>query len=147
MKFNWGLKIAFLYGGFVALILCMVGLTMREKVELVSKDYYDQELKYQDKINQMNRSSHLKETLSWEVQADKIAMKFPSEFKGQAISAKVYFFRPSDVAMDQTISLQADTMSVREVNTKALKKGLYKMQVTWVANAETYYNEGIIQVR
>jgi len=48
---SWGKKITILYIGFVLLIVSMVTISASHKIELVSKDYYAQELDYQQKIN------------------------------------------------------------------------------------------------
>ncbi len=146
MKISWGIKIAGLYVGFVILILSLVSMAMRQNVDLVSKDYYEQELNYQDKIDKTNRSRSLKEPLSWEVKQGVLALKFPEQFKGQKINGSIYFFRPSDAAMDKIIAMPTDTSSVRNISTNKLKKGLYKMQVSWEVDKEEYYNEGIIQI-
>ena len=146
MKISWSIKITVLYVGFVILILSLVSMAMRQKVDLVSKDYYEQELNYQNKIDKTNRTRSLKEPLSWEVKQSKLTLKFPEQFNGQKISGSIYFFRPSDAAMDKTIAIPTDTSSVRNISTNQLKKGLYKMQVSWEVNKEEYYNEGIIQI-
>jgi hypothetical protein len=59
MHISWGIKIAMLYCGFVALIIIMVSMAMNQKIDLVSKDYYEQELNYQKKIDKTNRSHAL----------------------------------------------------------------------------------------
>lgn len=143
---SWGYRMAVLYGGFVILIVSMVSLTMREKIDLVSKDYYEQELKYQGKIDKMNRTHLLKEQLTWEVKQGVLILKFPEQFKYQKISGNIYFFRPSDSELDKTIPIPIDEKGMQSISTKQLKKGLYKMQVSWMVNKEEYYNEGIIQI-
>lgn len=145
MKLSWGIKIALLYSGFVVLIVSMVTLAMRQKVDLVSKDYYEQELKFQNKIDMSNRTQALKEPLTWQVKQGALQFNFPSEFKGQKINGEVLFFRPSDASMDKTLSLNTDSVNY-DLNTSTLSKGLYKMQVNWKVNNTEYYNEGIIQI-
>jgi hypothetical protein len=146
MKISWGIKITVLYIGFVMLILCMVSMAVHQKVELVSTDYYAQELKYQDKINKVNHTHELKEQLIWNVKTGTLTLKFPEQFKSQKITGSVYFFRPSDAAMDKTIPIPTDTSSIKNIVTDQLKKGLYKIEVSWEVNKEKYYNEGIIQI-
>lgn len=146
MKINWGIKITLLYAGFVALVICMVTMAMRQKVDLVASDYYEQELKFQDKINKTNNSNELKEPLTWEVKEGELLVKFPSQFENQKISCSIYFFRPSDAALDETITISNYTDLVQHISTRQLKKGLYKMQINWEANKVEYYNEGIIQI-
>lgn len=146
MRISWGYKITILYVGFVALIVCMVTMAMRQKVDLVSKDYYEQELKFQDKLNKTNRANALKEPLTWEIKQGVLQLKFPQQFNGQKINGSICFFRPSDASLDKTITIQADTAAVQIISTHQLKKGVYKMQISWEVNKEEYYNEGIIQV-
>lgn len=147
MKLNWGVKIALLYVGFVILIITMVGMAMNQKVDLVSKDYYEQELRYQDKINKSKRSLALIEPMTWQVNPGTLVLKFPKQFKNKTVKGTVYFFRPSDEAMDTRINFVVqDTSRSGYLNTVKLKPGLYKMQIDWQANDQEYYNEGIIQL-
>ena len=148
MKLNWGLRIALLYGGFVILIITMVSMAMNQKVDLVSKDYYEQELQYQDKINKTKRSLALSEPMTWLVNPGTLVLKFPKQFKYQTVKGTVYFFRPSDETMDTRINFVVSDTSVSEyMNTEKLKPGLYKMQIDWQVNDQEYYNEGIIQFK
>ncbi len=55
---GWSKKITFAYVGFVALIVTMVVVSMRQKVDLVSKDYYAKELNYQSDINKMSNANY-----------------------------------------------------------------------------------------
>jgi hypothetical protein len=144
---NWGFRIVLLYVGFVALIVTMVSLTMIEKVDLVAKDYYDQEIKYQKRIDRINQSNSLKSNLTWEVRQGKLALQFPLELKGQKIKAKAFFYRPSDAALDKTIEISADTTCSFDLSTQNLKPGLYKLQMEWEANEVAYYNEGVVQIQ
>lgn len=146
MQLSWGTKIMVLYVGFVMLIITMVSLTMREKVDLVTKDYYAQELNYQEKINTVNRTKALGESLTWEMQSDALVLKFPKQLSGQGVEGSIYFFRPSDSSLDVTVPLPAIKDSTCTVATNLLKKGVYKMQVNWEVNKQSYYNEGIIRI-
>lgn len=146
MKINWGFKITVLYLGFVALIVTMAIMAMRQKVDLVSKDYYEQELAYQGKIDKKILTASLNEPLSWNILTDKLILTFPKQFKGQQINTEVYFFRPSDVNLDKLFSLR-DTSNNQVIATDKLKKGVYKMQINWRVNNQEYYNEGIVQIK
>lgn len=146
MQLSWGFKIGILYASFVLLILTMVSLTMRENVDLVTKDYYAQELAYQDKINTVSRTMALGEALTWEVKQGVLTLKFPSQFANEQIQGNIYFFRPSDASLDVTVDLPSNRDSITSVATTSLKKGVYKMQINWAVGKEKYYNEGIIHI-
>ena len=145
MSINWGIKIALLYLSFVSLIVVMVSMSMHQKVDLVSKDYYEEELKFQEKINKSNRANELKEPLSWEVKQGALLLKFPGQFLNQKINGTVFFFRPSDAALDKTVPLSTDSLLLN-IPTTQLKRGVYKMQINWKSGKEEYYNEGIIKI-
>lgn len=143
---SWGIKITVLYSSFVILIVTMVGMATKQKIDLVSSDYYEQELKYQDKINRINRTEALEQGISWSVQKDKLILSVPNQFKGKTITGKVYFFRPSDAGFDNTVEIPNDTLSNKEISTINMKKGMYKIQIDWKSDNNEYYNEGVIQL-
>jgi hypothetical protein len=146
MQINWGIKIAFLYLGFVMLILIMVTMAMQQKIDLVSDDYYDQELHYQEKIDNQKRAVSLQEKLTWEMSNGKLLVKFPSLFRLQPVAGTIHFFRPSDSKLDKNVSMPADTSLIRTIEIKDLRKGVYKIQIDWQVNDAAYYNEGFIQI-
>jgi nitrogen fixation protein FixH len=144
---SWGVKITMLYAGFVLFIATMVSMSISQKVDLVSEDYYEQELQFQDKINLFDRTQALSNQLSWQVQNDKLTLDFPAQFRGKQTSGKVFFFRPSDAVLDKSMKIQADTLTTKSISIKTLKKGLYKIQINWEVENIQYYNEGFIQIK
>lgn len=144
---NWGKKIALLYLSFVVLIVAMVTMAMRQKVDLVASDYYEQEIKYQEKINKIERTKMLSSQLTWKIEKNQIIFEFPKEANGKIKSGYINFFRPSNAEMDQKTEFKNDTTSNQIIDTKKLNKGVYKMQIDWKAEDMEYYNEGIIQIQ
>ena len=49
---NWGYKILMVYVIFIAGILLLVFKSSSQNQDLVTEDYYEQELKYQQKIDE-----------------------------------------------------------------------------------------------
>ena len=143
---SWGVKITILYIGFVVLILSMVAMTMRQKVDLVSKDYYAQELNFQNKIDQSNRANALVEPLNWIVSNGKIEINFPKEFKNQKITGTINLFRPSDASLDKKIAVSSLQNGKQIISTSTLKAGVYKIQIEWNVGEESFYNEGVIKI-
>ena len=56
---NWGTKIVFSFIAFAGLIITMVVISMRQDVSLVAKDYYVQEIAYQDQIDKIQNQKAL----------------------------------------------------------------------------------------
>lgn len=144
---SWGVKIACLYTGFALLIATMVSLTARENIDLVTPDYYEQELKFQERIDAVDRTNLLKEQLTWELKENSLHLHFPQEFYGKAVSGTVYFFRPSDKRLDVTVAVPELEQGKTTIPLHALRKGMYKMQVSWQADKVDYFKEGVIQIQ
>lgn len=140
---NWGTKIALLYSGFVLLVVSMVTLSMRQKVDLVAKDYYRQELEYQQRIDQSNRASGPGEQVQWEVGENNLSLQFP---KGATVKGSAYFYRPSDAAGDRTVELGVDTSGLFTIPFAGMGSGMYRLQVKWERNGKAYFREGVIQL-
>lgn len=143
---SWGVKIAILYCSFVALIVSMVFLSMNQQVDMVTKNYYEQELLYQDRIDAINRTTALEEQLSWVISGNQVTLKFPLSAKGKINSGTMYFFRPSNEADDRTLKLEPDTSLVRTLSLPEMNPGFYQLKVNWKSGDQEYYNESGINI-
>ena len=146
INISWGTKIAVLYSAFVLMIGVMVYMCINQKVDLVSDDYYERELAFQDKINEMNNANALPEKITHIISASKIQLQFPELFKDKKVNGEVYFFRPSDKLKDfkTIINLNEHVQQVIALNN--LSKGMYKMQISWTANEKKYFTEEVIVI-
>lgn len=142
-KFNWGWGIAIFYSAFAMLILMMVYKSTQNKVELVTPDYYAQELKFQERINQIENAKKLQQPLKWEVSGKQITLSFPEMASANA-KAKILFYKPNNSAKDVQVECVADAYGKCVVTSEKLEAGVYQMQIEWQANDVAYYNEATI---
>jgi nitrogen fixation protein FixH len=135
---NWGYKILFVYGIFIAGILFMVFKSSTQKIDLVTTDYYAKELKYQEKIDETNRVNALSEELRYEISNNEIAIYFPKDFSGKKITGTADLYCPSDEKKDisQSFSLQDAALIIKTTN-----KGQQELHINWQVNGITYYFE------
>ena len=140
---NFGVKITILYLSFVALILTLVILSYGQKVELVSKDYYAQELKYQDKLDAINNANALTSSMDHRVEGSSILLSINPELMSADFSGTINFFRPSDSSKD--VQLKMNFLNDQQIiNTSKLQHGTYKMQLTWKSNGKNFFKEDVI---
>lgn len=137
---NWGYKILAVYGLFIVGIMFMVFKSSSQKMDLVTADYYGKELKYQEVIDQSQRTSELSEALRYEVKNGQLEVIFPKDFAGKKITGNVELYYPADEAKDlkKDFSLQ-DTMFTMPVG--AASKGQYELHINWQADGKDYYFE------
>ncbi|TND08284.1 MAG: FixH family protein [Bacteroidetes bacterium] len=142
---NWGWKIVFAYVGFIALILTMVFKTMGMRIDLVRPDYYAEELRYQEKIDQSKNNALLSAPLSVTCNGQHIVLAFPEEMKNTPLEGSVLFYRPSDSRLDFRVNLEPGADGSQRINPPA-QKGLYVVQVEWKAKGQTFYSESTLMI-
>lgn len=138
---NWGKKILILYLGFVAMIVFMVYQTMTQKIDLVADDYYEQELKYEDKITGQRNTNTLSEQLQCVTNNTNIIITFPKELNTNNVKGSLSFFCPSDNKKDKTIPLKLDDANQQIISHQAIAAGLYKVKIEWQTEGKNYYYE------
>jgi hypothetical protein len=144
-KINWGTRIAFIYGCFVLLIAALVYGSMRQRSDLVSKDYYEQELKYQSVIAASKNQSSLSEPVSISADDMTLTIKFPAEFTEKAIIGNVYFYSPVNEKWDRSFDLViADNKML--VPLQKLVTTKYNVKLKWSLDGKNYYQESEIHL-
>lgn len=138
MKINWGYKIAGFYLVFVSGIMWLVFQSSQQKVDLVTQDYYAQELKYQERIDRTRRAAELSAPIQVLQQGRRVSLQFPAEFSGKKISGDLTLYCPADKDRDVTIPLVTENNAV-QFTIPEKNKGLHELQVSWESGGNTYY--------
>lgn len=144
-RINWGWRIAALYTSFVVFILYMVYRSVNMKTELVTQNYYEEELSYQTHIDKINRTKNLPEQLQWTVTDKSIAFNFPKQFQGKPVKANIFFYCPSGSKNDVKLKCESSNGSC-EVPTADITSGAYQMKIDWSSPEGEFYNEGFINI-
>src|SRR6185369_6138937 len=101
MNFGKWIVVAFIC--FALYIGGLVVVCVRQDVNLVSKDYYRDELKYQQKLDQINNASHLDHLPSIVIENGHIKISFGENQRVQ--NGKIKIERPSNENLDRSFSL------------------------------------------
>jgi hypothetical protein len=146
---NWGHKITFLYLSFVAIIVTMVFICMKQDdLHLVSKNYYEEEIAYQKQIDKMKVANEYASDLQIEIlKKDGLALvSYPQNFLNQLEEGKMIFFRPSDAKMDIALNMNPSSDGVQEISLKDLEGGFWKVKMTGKINGKEFYKEQSIEI-
>ena len=136
---NWGYKITVAYLVFVFGILFLVYKTSQEKKDLVTEDYYEKELKYQQVIDASKRTALLSSELKYEVLKNKILITFPDEFINKDVSGEIEIYCPSDENKDVRKSFNHLKNNCIEMSTS--NTGLQVIYVNWICEGLSYSYE------
>lgn len=138
---NWGYRIAIFYTAFAAFIIALVVMSFNQKYDLVTEDYYDKELKFQEQIDKQNLVNTNSKQVVWKHEGKSLNLFFPATDK---VSGEIKLFRPSDAAMDFKIAVMPDSLGNQQVDLTAASSGKYLLQIDWNENGKAYFQESVI---
>ncbi|GAB2949946.1 hypothetical protein GCM10027048_13880 [Hymenobacter coalescens] len=132
-----------LFGTFIGY---MVKQAMSSSVDLVSKDYYEQELQHQQRMEAAARAAALPGAIRYQAAADELTLQLPAALAGQQPTGKVRFFRPSDQHLDFTVPLQPDAAGTQRLSTAKLQPGYWRVRLDFEAGGQAYFVEQNVTV-
>ncbi len=146
MKIGWGTRIALLYGGFVVMIGILVYNSMRQQFDLVSKDYYQKELAFQEVIDAGKNQSGLSRPVDITQADGHIIFGFPPEFSEQDIKGTINFYSPANAAWDRNYAIAANGI-VFSIPIGTMEQTLYQVKISWEYNGKKYYQENEVSLK
>ena len=140
MKISWGHKIAVAYLFFVAGIFFLVFKANSEKFDLVTKDYYGEELKYQQVIDQSANANALSMLVQTEVINNELIIHFPNEMKDKNIKGDFYLYYAADAKKDFRKNFTTNTLVFSQALPTGMT-GMYELKLSWQVDGKKYYHE------
>ena len=139
----WPYAIIAVFVLFAAYIGSMVYQAMQTDVNLVSADYYKQELVHQQRMDAVARTAALPTPVQVRHDAARrrLTLELPAALAGEAVQGQVHFFRPSDKALDFTLPLQPAADRRQSINTSKMAPGLWRVQLDFTAGGQAYFIE------
>ncbi len=137
IKWNWGTGIALVYIGFVVFMLGMVYLCTQQHFDLVTPDYYEQELKFQTVIDGQQNENALGKATIINMDEKVVTVTIPMEsIDGEGT---ITFYKPDNAKFDLSFPLNGKNAITVPID--KLGSGLYKVKSSWLHKGQPYYNE------
>lgn len=147
MTFNWGHKLTLAFSAFVIFIFVMVYKAVNSNFQLVTKEYYKEELAYQEVIDGTNKANQLSTAVSIQQVEDQLIIQLPEEMKQQSVNGSIWLYCPSEDKNDRRIPLLVNGEGKQIISTKTIAAASYLAKIRWQANNETYYTEQRISIK
>ncbi|WP_297088468.1 FixH family protein [uncultured Draconibacterium sp.] len=150
MKFNWGTGI------FLFLLLFLLGsavfitFAVRQQVNLVHKDYYEQGVDYTEQMRVRSRSKAYGNALKTSSNERFFIVDIDESLISRIDSGTIHMFRPSDYTKDIQSSFlgKESTDNLRfEFDKQALISGRYILKFSWYAGGVKYEIERPVNVQ
>ncbi|MDH3321543.1 MAG: FixH family protein [Flavobacteriaceae bacterium] len=133
MKFNWGTGIFIAIILFMAFILSFVYKSImidKYQHELVSEDYYKDELYYQQEIDKLNNANDLDQNISLNNSEKGITIQFPENLDYQQIKGHIFFQRRSKKDLDFKNDIILDSHKII-IPDSLLVSGKWIIKIDW----------------
>jgi len=136
MKRNpWPYAIALYFVVFISAMATWIVFAVRNDHQLVRKDYYEQELKYQNELESFSRAAEGSVVVAYEPKTQFVTIRLPGNAAGT-----IDFYRPSDVKRDRQFPLSTRD-GIQRINVREFDPGLWKVRLTWTANGAEFRHD------
>jgi len=127
---------------FALFIGTLVVISIRQDIGLVSKNYYQDELKHGEKMAQQANANQLSEQP--EITFENNSVKVVSPLFSTIESGKLKVQRPSDERLDQQFEISAGGGASQSFELKVWERGLYRVSMTLKMDGKEYYFEKLM---
>ena len=145
-KFNWGTGIFIFYTIFAAILFNAVYRSTQHDHSLVVENYYEEDINYQSRYNQIQNSRSLEAGLVIELNKKEkiISLDFPKDKK--EISGDILLYRANNKKLDQHIPIQLNAENKMLIPTNDILMGRWKMEVEWKTDGESYFDKRVLYI-
>lgn len=139
-KFHWGHGVAIALAAFIGFILFMILVfpNGKQNSELISDNYYEDELTYQQVIDAKKNAEQLAEKPVYSQSANGIKLTFPSSINPEGKKINFVLFRTDDKNLDVKKEEVLDGTNSLQIPAKVISKGSYTLKVKWLENKKPY---------
>jgi hypothetical protein len=146
MTFNWGHKLILVFILFGGMISYLVYRSVTTNFDLVSKEYYKEELAYQQVIDGTRRASLLTSKVTITRQSDSVVISFPQEMKTGSIKGMAWFYYAPDERRDRRLQLEATGGNEIKFSSSLFIPGNYTAKISWENEGLHYYTEQSVNI-
>src|SRR5450756_34472 len=126
---------ALLFCGITTVIV--IATTHRES--MVSENYYEQELTFQDQIDGAARAQKTGAAISLDSASGNVVVTVPAAQLAGKFSGTLELYRPSDSKLDQMLELAPRPDGTQMLDGSKLATGLWVARARWNAGGENYF--------
>jgi hypothetical protein len=123
------------------MIVYMVIQSMNTHYDLVSNDYYKEELQYQQVIDGTSRANQLSSRITVTQSGNQLIIQLPNEMQHTTVTGSLLFYSADNSKKDKTMALQTNEHAMQIIDSRAFIPGNYTLKIRWQSNGEQYFTE------
>jgi nitrogen fixation protein FixH len=131
---------------FIVFIACVAGFitwAVKQNMDLVRKDYYEEEIRFQQQMEKVRRTQPLQATIqvAYNTANSVLEIRLPMAHMEEGFAGRVHLYRPSDASRDLDLPLARTADGIQRIGTSQLLAGLWKVRLNWTAKDQDYFSE------
>jgi hypothetical protein len=122
-------------------VVTFVTFCLQNSSELVTTDYYEQELRHQQHMESEARTRQLTGRLAvvLDPATQHLTVQLPKEHASLQPTGEIHLYRPSAAGLDRKLALRVDPQGEQSLDARELSSGLWHVRVTWTVNGAEFY--------
>jgi nitrogen fixation protein FixH len=138
----WPIFIVAYFIVFITFIVLFIIFASRQKMDLVRGDYYDEEIRYQEQLDRMNRTQQInaQTAIAYDFGRQTISISLPAIHAHRPVTGRIRLYRPSDDTLDRDVPLAVNSDGRQSVDASNLQPGLWKIRVYWTVDGRDYFS-------
>lgn len=128
---------------FASALGAWITYAVRQDMDLVRGDYYEEEVRFQKQLDRLNRTAAVRSevALQYDAARAEVTLRLPAAHLSGQPKGHIHFYRPSDAALDFQVPLNVDVAGLQRIDVSALRAGQWRARVQWGATGQDYFFE------
>ena len=149
MKSSWGIGVAAFFVAFVALMIGLVTIAMRNGQDLVTPVYYKRGLAHELTLTKRRNAMllPLPVRVEFDTVTSQVVASFPHGDNSRHIEGKVSWYRPDNGSLDFDKTLVVDSAGVMTMDGSQLADGFWRVAIEWTEEGIDYLSETSVIIR
>lgn len=145
---NWGKGIVIAIVLFISYIMFMVVTMIRTSNDLVEENYYEEGVKFEQKIQAIKNSKAIKDDIKISVDNQFLSIEFPEIVRmDSVVNGVIHLYRPENGKLDKHFSFSKDAGNTQLISKEKIEEGYYNLLLSWkTADSEFYVDKGRIKI-
>ena len=116
----------------------LVILSSRERIDLITEDYYPRGLTYEQQIEKMRNTNSLSRKVLIELR-DSLVLRFPSITDyPDSIQGEIWIYSAADKYADRKLEIHLNGSFSQSVDIRGLSLAKYEIIIDWKASGKEY---------
>jgi nitrogen fixation protein FixH len=126
---------------FAAGLVALIVFATSSNSDLVTEDYYEQEIQYDQKLERLERTAEVSDQVevSQDLATQRIQIQLPIEHVTPTTQGQIHLYRPAAAGMDRRLPLALNQDGQQWIMTEGLAAGLWQLKIEWNVGKQGYF--------